>query len=167
MNKPHDVSVLFVCMGNICRSPTGEGVFKCYIRDQGYADCIRVDSAGTIDYHRGNTADPRMQTAAARRGYELDSIARQVTADDLAAFSLVVAMDRDNLQELELLAGGARPHIRMLGSFLPDAIDTRLGPPVPDPYFGGSTGFETVLDMIEEACPGLLQHCLDLMSSRA
>lgn len=163
MSTNHDVSVLFVCMGNICRSPTGEGVFRHYVTEQGYADRIQVDSAGTIAYHTGNPADHRMQMAAGRRGYRLDSIARQVNKQDLAEFSLVVAMDIDNLNELEYLADGDRSHIRMLGSFLPDAMDERLGRSVPDPYYGGSNGFEAVLDMIEAACPKMLEHCLGLI----
>ena len=166
MAGKHDVSVLFVCMGNICRSPTGEGVFRQYVRERGYDNRIYVDSAGTIAYHTGNPADHRMQIAAERRGYHLDSIARQVSKQDLKNFSLVVAMDDDNLGDLEHLAGKPCPHIRMLGSFLPDALDQRLGRSVPDPYYGGDAGFEAVLDMIEEACPHIFRHCLDLMEQR-
>ncbi|MCG8324810.1 MAG: low molecular weight phosphotyrosine protein phosphatase [Thiotrichales bacterium] len=166
MSETFPVSVLFVCMGNICRSPTGEGVFKKFVDEQGYTDHIRIDSAGTIAYHTGHPADQRMQRSANRRGYRLDSIARQVNKQDLEDFSLIVAMDDDNLNELEYLAGGPRPHIRMLGSFLDDAPDQRRGRPVPDPYYGGEKGFEAVLDMIEAACPGMFDHCLELMKQR-
>ncbi len=160
------VSVLFVCMGNICRSPTGEGVFRHHVEQHGLKDQIVIDSAGTIAYHTGNPADHRMQLAASRRGYSLDSIARQVTRDDINTFALIVAMDDDNLAELEHLAGGQQDHIRMLGSFLADANDERIGRSVPDPYYGGTDGFEQVLDMIEQACPAMLQHCQDLLRAK-
>ena len=154
-------SVLFVCMGNICRSPAAEGVFRHYVERQGAAEDIYIDSAGTIDYHSGNPADPRMRAAASRRGYKLTSISRQVILEDMDEFDLIVAMDRDNLWYLEDLAGGPQPHIRLLGSFLPE----RQGEPghvpdVPDPYYGGTQGFEDVLDMIERACPGIHSACL-------
>lgn len=163
----NQVSVLFVCMGNICRSPTGEGVFRHYVDNAGYGDAILVDSAGTIDYHAGNPADPRMQQAASRRGYSLTSIARQVNSEDLKNFDLVVAMDSDNLHHLEYLANGKKEHIRMLGSFLEGAVNDSTATSVPDPYYGGEEGFEDVLDMIEEACPGMLEFCLKLLAREA
>jgi protein-tyrosine phosphatase len=156
------VSILFVCMGNICRSPTGEGVFRHYVDQAGMTEVIHIDSAGTIGYHSGDPADPRMCEAAARRGYVLDSIARQVTRTDISVQDLIVAMDRTNLRDLERLAGGARSHIRMLGCFLGDGCTNDLARPVPDPYYGGTAGFDFVLDMIESACPSLLEHCLEL-----
>ena len=145
------VNVLFVCMGNICRSPTGEGVFRYYVEQAGYGDSITIDSAGTIDYHTGSPADARMKATAASRGYSLDSMARSVTVADIDKFDLVVPMDRDNLAELEHLAGGARTHIRMLGSFLEGITNNKQAPSVPDPYYGGAEGFEEVLGMIEAA----------------
>ena len=150
-------------MGNICRSPAAEGVFRYYVNQQGAAEDFYIDSAGTIDYHSGNPADPRMREAAARRGYTLTSVSRQVTPEDLEEFDLIVAMDRDNLAELQYLAGGSRPDILLLGSFLPE----HQGPPeqalqVPDPYYGGSRGFEVVLDMLERACPGIYSACREL-----
>ena len=158
--KQKQVCVLFVCMGNICRSPAAEGVFGHYVQQQGKAQDFHIDSAGTIDYHRGKPADPRMRQAAAGRGYTLTSVSRQVIPDDLDEFDLIVAMDRDNLWYLEELAGGPQPKIRLLGSFLPE----RQGPPeqapeVPDPYYGGAQGFEAVLDMLERACPGIYSAC--------
>ena len=157
------ISVLFVCMGNICRSPTGEGVFKHYVNQQGYSDKIHVDSAGTIAYHTGNPADARMQMAANKRGYRLDSIARQVAHNDLKNFDVVIAMDTSNLYELEAMAGGPREHITMLGTFLGDGTDNQSAMSVPDPYYGGPEGFEEVIDMIESACPGILEHCTKLL----
>ncbi len=151
-------SVLFVCMGNICRSPAGEGVFQALVESRGLTESVVVDSAGTIDYHAGNPADERMRQAATRRGYALLSRARQVTRGDLDEFSLVVAMDRDNLADLRTLARGRdTDNVRLLSSFL----DHKWGIDVPDPYYGGARGFEHVLDMIEAACPAILAHLLD------
>lgn len=152
--------VLFVCLGNICRSPAGEGVFRHWIEARGMGDRLEVDSAGTIDYHTGSLADERMRRAAAVRGYDLTSRARQVTVADLRRFDLVVAMDRANLQDLRSLAGGSPEHIRLLGSFLQPGQAADAGPAVPDPYYGGAAGFEQVLDLIEAACPGMLAYLL-------
>lgn len=157
------IKILFVCMGNICRSPTGEGVFRHYVDRAGYNDVIQVDSAGIIDYHAGSPADSRMQAAASRRGYSLTSTARQVLVEDITGYDLIVAMDLDNLMDLQRLANGPSPHIRMLGTFLNGADSNALARSVPDPYYGGVQGFEDVLDMIEEACPRMLDHCLELL----
>jgi len=163
----NQIKVLFVCMGNICRSPTGEGVFQRFVDNSEYSDKILVDSAGTIDYHAGHPADSRMCEAASKRGYSLKSVARQVKHKDIQIFDLIVAMDSNNLIDLELLAGGVRNHIRMLGSFL-DVDESNSKPrSVPDPYYGGEAGFEEVLDMIEDACPQMLDHCLKLLNSKA
>jgi protein-tyrosine phosphatase len=167
MTKPNkQVSVLFVCMGNICRSPTGEGVFKHFVRQAGHEDSIHIDSAGTIDYHAGGPADTRMQAFARKRDYSLDSIARQVIKADIDDFDLIVAMDVENLENLDYLAGSRMPHVRMLGSFLDDGEDLIMGRSVPDPYYGGDAGFEEVLDMIESACPAMLDHCLTLLDKK-
>ena len=164
MTTRKQVSVLFVCMGNICRSPAAEGVFRDYVEQQSAAGNVHIDSAGTIGYHSGNPADPRMCEAAARRGYELTSMSRQVTPEDPEEFDLIVAMDRDNLAELKYLAGGPRPHIRLLGSFLPEYQGPQeQAPQVPDPYYGGLQGFEVVLDMLECACPGIYAACGELL----
>ena len=157
------IAVLFVCMGNICRSPSGEGVFQHFVNEAGLEKRIRVDSAGTIGYHSGNPADARMQAAASKRGYSLDSLARQVSREDFETFDLVLAMDVENLENLDYLAGERLPHVRMLGSFLEESDDPVRGPSVPDPYYGGEAGFEQVLDMIEAACPAILAHCRDLL----
>ncbi|MEM7466386.1 MAG: low molecular weight protein-tyrosine-phosphatase [Pseudomonadota bacterium] len=154
------ISVIFICMGNICRSPTGEGVFKHYVDERGLNAQFLIDSAGTIGYHAGSPADGRMRDAAARRGYDLLSIARQVTVIDLENFDLIIAMDQENLSALENMAGGPRDNIRMLGSFLPSVSTDEAPPSVPDPYYGGEAGFEEVLDMIEAACEGILSYCL-------
>ena len=160
------VNVLFVCMGNICRSPTGEGVFQYFVESKGYADQIHIDSAGTIAYHEGQPVDVRMREVAARRGYQLQSFARRVTKQDLTQFDLVVAMDSDNLIDLESMAGGSKQHIRLLGTFLDGYKNNYDAPSVPDPYYGSTDGFEQVLDIIESACPQLLTHCLELLGNK-
>jgi protein-tyrosine phosphatase len=150
------VRVLFVCMGNICRSPAGEGLFIAYVAAAGQADKFEVDSAGTGGWHAGDLADPRMRQAAARRGVMLESRARQVKVKDFESFDLIVAMDRQNLAHLESM-GRARPGQLFLLSEL-------LGPEwprdVPDPYYGGPEGFEKVLDMLDAAMPALLERGL-------
>lgn len=153
-------------MGNICRSPCAEGVFRAWVERAGLAAEILVDSAGTIGYHAGAPPDARMAAAAARRGYRLDSVARPVSTGELDDWRLIVAMDRDNLARLEALAGGPRPQLRLLGSFLAGATGNADAAAVPDPYYGGPAGFEQVLDMIETACPALLAHCKLLLEFR-
>lgn len=148
--------VLFVCMGNICRSPTAEGVFKHMVARQALAAEIESDSAGTHDYHIGEPPDQRSQAAALRRGYDLSVLrARQVTADDFAAFDHVLAMDEVNLDALHRLCPAQyRDRVKLFLEFAPQA--GRLD--VPDPYYGGAKGFEEVLDLVELAAQGLLDH---------
>ncbi|MGY8814030.1 MAG: low molecular weight protein-tyrosine-phosphatase [Gammaproteobacteria bacterium] len=153
--------VLFVCMGNICRSPAAEGVFRDYIQKAGQQNSIIIESAGTLGYHQGSPPDSRMLQAASRRGYELLSSARKVNLQDINEFDLIVAMDHDNLSELNSLTKDSKEHIRLLGSFINTELDGQMIPPVPDPYYGGNDGFENVLDMIESACPGMLEYCLE------
>ena len=148
--------ICFVCLGNICRSPTAEGVMAKLLAEAGLDGRIHVDSAGTGDWHAGELPDPRSRAAARRRGLELTHRARQFTRADLDQFDLVVVMDEDNLRHVRLLAGGReRPPIRLLRSFDPDAPP---GAPVPDPYAGDEDGFDHVLDLCERACRGLLEH---------
>lgn len=165
MEKPK-ISVIFVCMGNICRSPTGEGVFKYYVEHNGHADQFHIDSAGTIAYHTGEPADARMREVASNRGYQLLSRARKVTEQDLNRFDLVVAMDTDNLVEMESMVDGSKQHIRLLGTFLDGYKNNDDAPSVPDPYYGGNAGFEKVLDMIESACPMMMSHCLEILNNK-
>ncbi|MEW6765517.1 MAG: low molecular weight protein-tyrosine-phosphatase [Pseudomonadota bacterium] len=149
-----DVSVLFVCMGNICRSPTAEGVFVHKVREAGLSERIRIDSAGTHAYHIGNPPDPRSQQAALRRGYDLSPLrARKVSVPDFSAFDYVLAMDADNLAILRsLMPGDSRAHVGLFMEFATGAKERE----VPDPYYGGERGFEQVLDMVEAASEGLL-----------
>jgi protein-tyrosine phosphatase len=150
------IKVLFVCMGNICRSPTAEVVFRHYVESAGLSESILIDSAGTHDYHIGHAPDARSQLAAAQRGYDMNHLrGRQVGREDFERFDYVLAMDRANLAILQYLA--PRGHKKQLGLFL-DYARHHNEREVPDPYYGGEQGFERVLDMIEDAAQGLLQH---------
>lgn len=153
----HRIAVLFVCLGNICRSPLAEGVFRDRVRRAGLADRFHIASAGTSDYHTGESPDRRTAEVARRRGVVLDHAAAQMTSEDLDRFDYVLAMDRQNLSRIRRLAGGRRhrAQIGLLRSF-DDTAGDRLE--VPDPYFGGPRGFEEVHDMVERACAGLLAH---------
>jgi len=153
-----NTSVLFVCTGNICRSPTADGVFRHIVGAAGHAPTIQVDSAGTHDYHVGAAPDARAQAHARRRGYDLSALrARQVTVDDFHRFDLILAMDRGHLRFLrELAPDDGYKGLGLFSSYAHDA-QPALAPDVPDPYYGGSDGFERVLDMIELAAAGLLR----------
>jgi protein-tyrosine phosphatase len=149
-------SVLFVCTGNICRSPTAEGVFRHLARERGVLERILVDSAGTIGFHAGEPPDPRAIEHAARRGYDLSGLrARQVTLADYHRFDRILAMDRSHLRELK----GEAPKgtLSRIIKFL-DYSERWQGLDVPDPYYGGARGFEEVLDMVEEASARLLEE---------
>ena len=153
MERP--TSLLFVCLGNICRSPAAEGVFLHLIALHGLEHAFTVDSAGTGDWHVGRPADARMRSAAARRGIVLPSRARQITADDLGRFDHVLTMDRQNLEAVRGLVGpgGAPARITPLTSY----CRRYRVEEVPDPYSGGAEGFDRVLDLLEDACGGLLE----------
>jgi protein-tyrosine phosphatase len=150
--------VLFVCTGNICRSPTAEGVFRHLARERGVLDLLRVDSAGTHEYHVGEAPDPRAIEHAARRGYDLSPLrARQVSGADFREFDRILAMDRGHLRQLKAMAPAGSP--ARVAMFL-DHSGSWRGLDVPDPYYGGSRGFEEVLDMVEEASARLLEEIL-------
>jgi protein-tyrosine phosphatase len=153
---PAKYSVLMVCLGNICRSPTAEGVLRQVLAQAGLADQVEIDSAGTIDYHAGSPPDHRTQRHALQRGYDLANLrARQVRASDFERFDLILAMDWDNLAELQERCPEHLKHkLHRLMEFAPQG----LGEVVPDPYYGGREGFEQVLDHVEQACAGLLLH---------
>jgi len=150
------VKILFVCLGNICRSPTAEGVFRALAAREAPELQIEVDSAGTAGYHVGAAPDARTRQAASRRGYDLESLrARVVEPRDFDDFDLILAMDRENLQVLSRRApANRRDRVRLFLEFAPEAAVTE----VPDPYYGGPNGFEEVLDLVEAASLGLLQH---------
>ena len=150
------MKVLFVCLGNICRSPAAEGVFLHFLDQRGLNDQFIVDSAGTGGWHVGNPADRRMQAAANKRGIQLPSRARQISLNDLRTFDLVLTMDDANLAAVRSLADEAGSQatatIQPMLSFSTAFSETE----VPDPYYGGEAGFEHVLDLLEDACSNLL-----------
>lgn len=147
----------FVCLGNICRSPTAEGIMLHLVTQSGLSDHVEIDSAGTGGYHVGERPDRRSLQTARTRGVPLPSRARQWIASDFARFDLILAMDADNRADLLQLAPDqeARDKVLLLRSFDPEAPPDA---PVPDPYYGGPEGFEEVFDVCEAACRGLLAH---------
>ncbi len=150
------VKVLFVCMGNICRSPTAEGVFRKVVEAAGMADEVHIESAGTHAYHVGSEPDRRAQAAAEKRGFMLSNIrARRVGDEDFEAFDLILAMDRENVVELRERA--PHQHRNKVRLFLEFAEIPRTTE-VPDPYYGGESGFELVLDLVEQAAERLLER---------
>jgi protein-tyrosine phosphatase len=147
--------ILFVCLGNICRSPSAEAVFRGLIKREGLEDQIEIDSAGITDYHAGEPADARMQEHAVKRGYNLTSISRPVNpAFDFREFDMIIGMDNQNIRDLERLADGESDlsKIFKMTDFCKDCYYDE----VPDPYYGGDEGFELVLDLLEKSCTGLL-----------
>jgi protein-tyrosine phosphatase len=152
------VRLLFVCLGNICRSPTAEGVMRHVVAEAGMSEQVELDSAGTGSWHIGSAPDTRASAAARGRGVTLAGEARQVRPADFDEFDLILAMDRANLRDLEALSGGeAEGRIRLLREFDPaSAADGDLD--VPDPYYGAAGGFEEVFDLVDAACRGLLEE---------
>jgi protein-tyrosine phosphatase len=150
--------LLFVCLGNICRSPAAEGVFLHLIAREGLDDRFVVDSAGTGGWHVGRPADRRMRAAAERRGIQLPSRARQLELADLTSFDRILTMDDDNLHQVQSLACelGNRPDLALMEPMTSHCRRFRVRE-VPDPYYGGDQGFEHVLDLLEDACAGLLE----------
>lgn len=151
------VRICFVCLGNICRSPTAEGVMRHLVREQGLEGRIEIDSAGTAAYHAGESPDRRATLTARRRGIELAGRARQFKRRDWERFDYVLAMDTSNFHDLERSAPSqpARDKLSLLRDFDPASSS---GAGVPDPYYGGDAGFDEVLDLCEAACRGLLEH---------
>ena len=147
--------VLFVCMGNICRSPTAEGVFRHQVEQANLSDKITIDSAGTHAYHVGNPPDLRAQAAAAKRGVDLSTqCARRVSEDDFSEYDYVVAMDKSNVEDLlDICPANYKDRVHLFLDFAKSQESE-----VPDPYYGQGRGFEIVLDLIEDASSGLLGH---------
>lgn len=152
-------ALLFVCTGNICRSPTAEGVFRHKARAAGVEDRLRIESAGMGGWHIGEEPDPRAMAAAVARGFSLDGQrARQIDPGDFHEFDLILGMDRGHMRQLERVRpSGARAELRLFLDFAPG----HEGRDVPDPYYGDAGGFEEVLDMVEAGAEGLLRHILE------
>jgi protein-tyrosine phosphatase len=154
------IKILFVCQGNICRSPAAEAVFNGLIRMADLAHRFEVDSAGTISYHAGEPADARMQKHANKRGYRLTSISRKVRIpDDFKRFDMLIAMDDENFNDLLRMAPSqeAKQKVCKMTPFAKNKQHSN----VPDPYYGGDAGFELVLDILEDACKGLLESLVN------
>jgi len=147
--------VLFICTGNICRSPSAEGVFRHLLDEAGLADQVWVDSAGTHNFHAGEAPDARAQAAARKRGYEVPArVARQVRAQDFSEFDLILAMDWENLSALQQMCPKIYRHKLMLLMRFANEFEEAT---VPDPYYGGVEGFNKALDYIEDACQGVME----------
>lgn len=151
------IGVLFVCLGNICRSPLAEAVFRSVVAEAGLTDRFAIDSAGTSSYHTGEGPDPRTVAVARGRGIELDHLARQIHETDFDRFAYMLVMDRENLRKVERLRDRVAPHadVRLLRSYDPQG---RGDAEVPDPYFGGEEGFREVQEIVERSCRALLAH---------
>jgi protein-tyrosine phosphatase len=157
VSKVDKLNVLFVCLGNICRSPLAEGVFRHLVQEAGLGDSFNIDSAGTSSYHIGDGPDQRTSAVALSRGIRLSGAARQLTPDDLQRFDHVLVMDEENHEAVLRLARGraTRAQVQMLREY-DEAAAGDLA--VPDPYYGGERGFENVHDMVERSCRSLLDH---------
>lgn len=158
MEKKKEYKILFVCLGNICRSPSAEAVMKKLVKDAGLEKSFFIDSAGIMGYHEGERADDRMRGHAARRGYVLDSISRPVRTQDFYDFDLIIGMDDRNVDDLKQKA----PDLESVAKIhqMTEYSRNKLYDHVPDPYYGGASGFELVLDLLEDACAGLLSDRL-------
>ncbi len=165
MSAAPSFKLLFVCLGNICRSPAAEGVMRRMIDEAGLGDVILIDSAGTAGWHHGKRADQRMLAAATARGFDLTSFARQVQNVDLEQFDLVLVMDRSNHQDLRAFDRESRHghKVRLFCEFCSRHQETE----VPDPYYGGPEGFDKVLDLLEDGCAGVLTHVRQSLNKAA
>ncbi len=148
------INVLFVCLGNICRSPSGEGVFRALVKEDGLEQDFFIDSAGTSAYHAGDGADNRMKRHASRRNIQLTSLSRQLVRKDFEKFDIILAMDGNNYEEI--LSLDRKSEYRNKISMMTDYSTLYKNWDVPDPYYGGEAGFEEVLNILEESCRGLL-----------
>lgn len=150
------IKILFVCLGNICRSPSAEAVMKGIVDNSEHSNQFFIDSAGTSGWHSGEKADARMRAHASKRGYDLTSLSRAVKSDDFDVFDFIVGMDNDNVFNLEQMT--THPEHQMKIIKMTDYCQIHNENSVPDPYYGGDDGFELVLNILEDACSGLLKH---------
>ena len=160
--RQRKIRLLFVCLGNICRSPSAEAVMKKLVKEAGLKDRYFIDSAGIIGYHEGEPADTRMRRHAIKRGYVLDSISRPIRPWDFQDFDLIIGMDDRNVADLKRQAPDLES-VAKIHQMTEFSRDKRCDY-VPDPYYGGASGFELVLDMLEDACQGLLDYCEQINS---
>lgn len=159
MKSEKTVKVLFVCMGNICRSPSAEAVMNVYVKHNNLSDAIVCDSAGTLSYHAGEPADARMQTHAIKRAYNLSSISRKLEQADFDTFDYIIGMDDDNMLNIQPYINSKEHEAKL--SKMTDYCNNENPGSVPDPYYGGAAGFEQVLDILEDACQGLLDTIIN------
>lgn len=159
-NSPRPHRILFVCLGNICRSPAAEIVFRKQVEDAGRADAFEIDSAGTIGHHEGSPPDPRMAESLIRRGFTVRGRARKIAATDLESFDIIVTMDETNFSDVARLDQTGKLHskIRPFVTFCRRHDDKR----VPDPYYGGQRGFDHVIALLEDGCEGILKSFMIL-----
>ena len=148
--------ILFVCLGNICRSCTAEEIMRTILHREGLDNTIEVDSAGLISYHQGEQADPRMRAHASRRGYHITHLSRPVRMTDFEEFDLIIGMDESNISGLHDLAPSIEAENKI--HRMTEYCTRMVADHVPDPYYGGAQGFENVIDILEDACEGLLQQ---------
>ena len=155
MDEKKITRILFICLGNICRSCTAEEIMRTVLQREGLDKVIEVDSAGLISYHQGEQADPRMRSHALRRGYHITHLSRPVRMTDFYDFDLIIGMDDSNISRLHDLAPSleAEDKIHRMTEYCTRMVADH----VPDPYYGGAQGFENVIDILEDACEGLLQ----------
>lgn len=158
------IKIMFVCMGNICRSPVAHAVFQKYVDERGLSDQFHIESSGTIDYHVGEQADARMRATAAEHGVHIDHLANHLSAKDLDVYDLVLAMDLDNLKNIRALAkdDSQLQKVKLFRDYDPEAGERAE---VPDPYYGGSDGFETVYEIVERASKTLLNKLGDKLET--
>jgi protein-tyrosine phosphatase len=151
------IKVLFVCLGNICRSPSAEAIFRGFVNKKNLGDLFKIDSAGTSGYHQGEPADARMRRHASKRGYQLTSLSRKFDpVKDFDCFDFIIAMDRDNLHDLRQMARSSKDEEKLF--LMTDFSSDYDYDHVPDPYYGGDQGFELVIDLLEDASGGLFKH---------
>ena len=157
------MKILFVCLGNICRSSSAEEVMRTFVKREGLEEMIEVDSAGILSYHQGELPDSRMRMYAYHRGYELTHRSRPVCTEDFFKFDMIIGMDDRNIQDLKERAPSPEAEKKIYR--MTDYCRTKLVDYVPDPYYGGASGFENVLDILEDACEGLLEEIRKALSA--
>lgn len=157
MNHPEPIRILFVCLGNICRSPSGENVLRHIVEKEGLSEHFEIDSAGTIDFHQGNPPDSRMMEAARKRGIAMKGNARQVKPRDFSKYGIILAMDRNNYQDLVAVSERC-PDINAKLEMFCDYCEQYDETEVPDPYYGSESGFSKVLDLLEDGCVSIVEQ---------